>query len=68
MLDDDGNQVSAGDSIRFTYGIPPVLVVARVVQRGNQLVALTTGHNPPECNLRKLRKHVGQWFKDDSSS
>jgi hypothetical protein len=63
MLDDDGNRVSAGDSVRFSYGIPPVCVLAKLVQRGKQLIALTPGHNPTECNLRRLRKHVGGWFK-----
>lgn len=63
MLDDDGVKVSAGDKIKFNYGIPPVLVRARLVQRGNSLIALTPGHNPVECNLRSLRKYVGAWFK-----
>lgn len=66
MLDDDGNRVSAGDSVRFSYGIPPVCVLAKVVQRGKQLIALTPGHNPTECNLRSLRKHVGGWFEHNA--
>ena len=63
MLDDDGHRVSAGDVVRFNYGIPPVCVKAKLVQRGNKLIALTPGHNPTECNLRSLRKYVGGWFK-----
>lgn len=63
MLDDDGNRVSVGDTIRFSYGIPPVCVTAKLVQRGKQLIALTPGHNPTECNLRNLRKYIGGWFK-----
>ncbi len=64
MLDDDGKPVSAGDTIRFIYGIPIVSVKAKLVQRGNKLIALTPGHNPNECNLRSLRKWVGGWFKE----
>lgn len=68
MLDDDGNRVSAGDVVRFSYGIPPVCVKAKLVQRGKQLIALTPEHNPKECNLRSLRKYVGAWFKHNSYS
>jgi len=64
MKDDDGVKVQAGDTVRFNYGIPPVLVKAKLVQRGKQLIALTPGHNPVECNLRSLRRHVGSWFKE----
>lgn len=63
MFDDDGKRVKAGDTVRFIYGIPPVCVKAKLVQRGNKLIALTPGHNPTEINLRSLRKYVGQWFK-----
>ena len=63
MLDDDGNRVTKGDTVRFNYGIPPVCVTAKVVQRGKSLIALTPGHNPPECNLQSLRRYVGNWYK-----
>lgn len=63
MLDDDGNRVSAGDTIKFNYGIPPVCVKAKLIQRGKSLIALTPTHEPAECNLRKLRSYVGAWFK-----
>lgn len=61
LIDSDGNRVSAGDVVRFNYGIPPVVVDAKIVQRGRSLIALTPGHSPRECNLRSLRKYVGQW-------
>lgn len=63
LLDDDGVPTRAGDTISFNYGIPPVVVKARVIQRGISLIALTPGHTPTECNLRSLRKYVGGWFK-----
>ena len=62
--DDDGQRVTAGDSVRFCYGIPPVAVVAKIVERGGRLVALTPGHTPAECELRSLRKAVGSWYKE----
>lgn len=68
MLDDDKQKVSSGDTVRFSYGIPPVLVKANLVQRGNKLIALTPGHDPTECNLRSLRKYVGGWFKHNSTA
>ena len=64
LKDDEGLTVMAGDKIRFSYGIPPVVVVADVVQRGKSLIVLCPGHNPPECNLRSLRKYVSCWYKE----
>lgn len=61
--DDDGNMVTSGDTVKFIYGIPPVLVKARLIQRKNKLIALTPGHTPSECPLARLRKYVGAWFK-----
>jgi hypothetical protein len=63
LLDDDRQKVSSGDVIRFNYGIPPVCVKAKVVQKGKKLIALTPGHTPSEVNLRNLRRYVGGWFK-----
>jgi len=66
MTDDDGNKVTAGDFVKFIYGIPPVSVRAKIIKRGKSLIALTPNHNPQECNLRSLRKYVGAWFKASS--
>ena len=65
LLDDDRVPVKAGDTVRFNYGIPPIVVDAKVVQRRGQLIALTPGHDPAECNLRSLRKYVGNWYKQN---
>lgn len=62
--DDDNRTVRAGDTIWFSYGIPPVLTHAKIMQRGKSLIAVTEGHSPTECNLRSLRRHVGAWFKE----
>ncbi len=59
IKDDDGNEVVPGCVVRFSYGIPPVAVRATVVERDGRLIALTPGHNPPECGMASLRKHVG---------
>ena len=40
LKDSDGVRVRAGCKISFSYGIPPVRVVAPVVRRGNKLVAI----------------------------
>lgn len=63
MRDDAGQTVKAGDRVMFSYGIPPVFVSAKLVQKGNILIALTPGHKPASCKLRNLRKYVGEWFK-----
>jgi hypothetical protein len=64
LRDDDGKRVQAGDSVRFCYGLPPVSVVAKIVICAGQLVALCPGHKPAMCQLRRLRKHVGSWYKE----
>lgn len=63
LRDDDGVWTGHGATVRFNYGIPPTVVDARVVQRGNKLIALAPGHEPEECNLRSLRRYVGSWYR-----
>jgi hypothetical protein len=63
LLDNDGAEVRHGDTIGFSYGIPPVGVRAQVVQRGKSLFALTPGHTPAECSLRSLRRYIGAWYR-----
>ena len=66
MKDDDGVDVVAGDQVQFSYGIPPVRVVADVVEfRGNLTIITPKGHTPRLCLLRELRRHVGGWFKHE---
>lgn len=61
--DDDGMATRAGDIVSFAYGIPPVYVKAEIINRSGTLIALTPGHNPPECRLKDLRGFVGAWFR-----
>jgi hypothetical protein len=63
LRDDYGNPVRAGDSVAFTYGIPPIHVVSKIAQRDGRLIGLIPGHNPPEFNLRSLRRFAGWWCK-----
>jgi hypothetical protein len=58
VKDDDGNEVREGDVIHFSYGIPPVGVRAPVISRDGKLIVITKGHNPSECPLSSLRRHV----------
>lgn len=60
---DDGHKIKAGDSIWFSYGIPPVRVVAKVERIGSLLYAMTPDHNPRRCELGRLRKFVGCFYK-----
>lgn len=62
VRDADGVAVQAGDVIHFSYGIPPVGVIAPVVERNGKLVAITEGHRPPECELSALKRHVGEFW------
>ncbi len=62
IRDDDGVEVTPGCVVRFSYGIPPIGVRAEVIERGGRLIASTPGHNPPECGMASLRKHVGSFW------
>ena len=63
MKDSDGKIIKEGDTIIFSYGIPPLRVIAPIVMEDGKLVALTEGHNPSKCELRSLKKHVGNFYK-----
>ena len=63
--DDDYNWTYEGDVVSFCYGIPPIYVTGKVVNRNGTLYVLTPKHNPPECELRMLRRHVGAWYRKD---
>jgi hypothetical protein len=62
IKDDYGVVVTAGCTVGFSYGIPPVHVEAKVIERGGRLIALTPGHNPAECPVASLRRHVGGFW------
>lgn len=62
ILDSDGVEVRAGHVLSFSYGIPPVGVRARVVDRDGKLIALTPGHKPSECPVSALKRHVGDFY------
>jgi len=68
LRDGAGEWVTAGDTIRFTFGLPPIVAFAKIIERDGKLIALTPTHNPPECNLRSLRRYVGYWFKEDKNN
>lgn len=61
--DDDGNRVTEGDTIHFSYGIPPIGVDAPIERINSILYAMTPGHNPKKCRLSELYEHVGNFYK-----
>jgi len=63
IKDSEGNIIRAGDVIGFSYGIPPRGVKAPVIERDGKLIAITKGNTPSECELGKLKKYVGEFFK-----
>jgi len=71
VKDDDGEKLYVGDSVRFSYGIPPVAVIAPIVEiKSHQrdcIYALTPDHSPKKCLLRKLRQNVGNIYLDNRS-
>lgn len=62
IKDSDGVEVAKGDTIHFAYGIPPIGVIAPVISRGGKLIAITEGHEPPECPLSLLKRYVGDFW------
>jgi hypothetical protein len=65
--DDDGQTVRAGDKIYFEFGIPPLRVIADVVDIVGRLFVLTPGLQPDSTNLRTLRRYVGGWWKYETN-
>ena len=57
-----GNVIKEGDVISFSYGIPGVRVDAPVILRNGKLIAITEGHKPAECEIKKLKKYVGNLY------
>ncbi len=62
IRDGDGVEVVAGCAIYFSFGLPPVGVLAQVIERDGDLIALTPEHNPKECKVSELRRHVGDFW------
>ena len=60
--DSDGNRVTGGDIVSFSYGIPPVGVVAPIERINGVLFAMTPAHNPKYCRLSELADHVGDFY------
>lgn len=63
IRDEDGKTVKDGDTITFSYGIPPVRVEAKIAEIKGELFAMTPGHNPDRCKVKDLPKHVGEFWK-----
>jgi hypothetical protein len=66
LLDDDRKRTTAGDTVCFSYGIPPVRVLAKIIERDGVLIGICPGHYPDEFKLRSLRKYVGSWYKQNA--
>jgi len=56
-------EIKAGDTISFSYGIPPIHVRAKVVDIDGTLWVLTPGHNPDKCRLDLLPEYVGAIYE-----
>lgn len=58
IKDDEGNEITDGDVVYFSYGIPPVGVKADVQKDsdGRLIIEVRGEHNPRFYPLRKLVK------------
>ncbi len=64
LKDNNGEWVTAGDLIEFSYGIPPVRVIGAVHEHnGNLWIQVKGNHIPKRTSLRSLRRFVGAWYK-----
>jgi len=62
LRDEDGAAIKSGDHITFTFGIPPVRVVAQVGATGDELwiTCLTPEDVKPK---RERLKNVMKWYQ-----
>lgn len=63
VKDDDGYKLCVGDIVRFSFGIPPIVVAAPIEEIDGRYYAMTPDHNPKKCELRRLRQHVGNIYR-----
>ena len=61
--DEDGVPVYAGDTIAFSYGIPPVRVEGVLFERDGKLIMPTPAHTPKEATLAEIRRYCGIFWK-----
>jgi hypothetical protein len=61
--DNDGFEVRAGDTISFSFGIPPQRVEGVLFERDGKLIMPCEGVTPKEATLNQLRRHVGGFWK-----
>lgn len=61
--DNDGFEVMAGDTISFSFGIPPKRVEGVLFERDGKLIMPCDGVTPREATIEMLRKHVGGFWK-----
>jgi hypothetical protein len=63
-----GKIVRDGDTVTFSYGIPPVGVRATVKEIDGALWVLTPGHKPERAPLRRLRSYVGCFYREQEDT
>lgn len=56
-----GNRVFEGDIIKFSFGIPPICVIAPIVFLKGGFFALTPKAHPKMCLLGELKSCVGEF-------
>ena len=61
--DNDGFEVCAGDTVSFSFGIPPKRVEGVLFERDGKLMMPCEGVTPKEATLAQLRHHVGGFWK-----
>jgi len=64
--DDDCNWTYEGDTITFSFGIPPLKVTAKIMNRSGSLWVFPDNRRYAECPLRALRGYVGAWWKEEA--
>jgi len=63
LRDDDGVPTRAGDLVTFSYGMPPIRAIGRIINQKGRLLVSTPGCNTERGCLRSLRHYVGEWYR-----
>lgn len=66
--DSDGQDIRAGDTVAFSFGIPPQRVEGVLFERDGELIMPCEGVKPAEAKLAELRRHVGQFWKVETKA
>lgn len=65
-VDSDGADIYMGDTLRSSFGIPPVAIKGKVGHESGEYIVKTPTSDPKQCTLDEFFEHLGDaWVDND---